>query len=383
MKNISHFRVFLALLSFVLVFSGLRGQGFFDFPPASPFNKRAVTAPDSGWSYTFLAGGHLYGAHENERSVFPAASLMGNLNRLNANPTMFFVATGDILRSSKDPAIIDAAQTAFSGFTTPLFNAPGNHDLDDRAAYEKVFGIVGANTFFRLPGSANQFGFFVRDDFYLIMDSEYLLEGQTSQIMSFLDRELKRLKERPQTVRHVFVFSHRLLWALCIDDFAAADDLANEPLKGKVDADSACLVVDRVLGLPHTGETYWIAGDVGTHWSVPLLYGRDKSKKLTAIASGIGDTPEDALLKVTVSPEGKVTLGTLPLTNANWNPVESYTLPYWDKNQKSIGNSESGSGFFDKIKAAMGGEVFWGALGIGLVLGLVVARIWRRKRNAT
>lgn len=379
-RNGLHRYILLLLLPF-LVLSGVQGQGFFDFPPASPFNKKVVTAPDSGWGYSFLAGGHLYGAHENERSVFPAASLLGNINRLNANPTKFFMATGDIIRTAKDPAMIEAARTAFSGFNQPVFNAPGNHDLDDRNAYETAFGIVSPNTFFRFPGSANQIGFFMRDDFYMIMDSEYLLEGQTSQILSFLDRELKRLKERPTKVRHVFVFSHRLVWALCSDEFAGADDIANEPLQGKVNADSACIVVDRVLELPHTGETYWISGDVGTHWSVPLLYGINKSKKLTAIATGIGDTQEDALLKVSVSPEGKVSFGTLALTNASWNPVETYTLAYWEKNEKSRENSDSNSGFLAKIKAAIGGEVFWGALAIGLLLGFVVARTLRKKKN--
>lgn len=381
MKKNMLFRHILLLLVSVLVSSGIQSQGFFDYPPASPFNKKAVTAPDSGWSYSFLAGGHLYGAHENERSLFPAASLLGNLTRLNANPTKFFIATGDVMRSSKDPATIEATRAAFSGFSEPVFNAPGNHDLDDRDAYEKAFGIVSSNSFFRFPGSANQIGFFMRDDYYLIMDSEYLVEGQASQIFAFLDRELDRLKKRPKKVRHVFVFSHRLLWALCSDEFDGADDLANEPLKGKVDVDSTCAIVDRVLELPHEGETYWISGDVGTHWSVPLLYEEDKAKKLTGIASGIGDTPEDALLKVTVSPVGKVSFGTFALTNASWNPVESYTLAYWEKNKSSRENSNSDTGFLAKIKAAMGGEVFWAALGLGLVLGLVVARFIRKRKN--
>jgi hypothetical protein len=380
--------LFLVLVLMTTPVSLLKGQGFFEFPPASPFNKRALTAPDSGWSYSFLAGGHLYGAHENNRSVYPAASFLGNIHRLNANPSLFLVATGDVIRSAANPAMIEAARSSFTGLNLPVFNAPGNHDLDDRAAYEKAFAIVPPNGLMDLPGSANQLGFFVRDDYFLILDSEYLLHKQASQILSFVARQADRLKKRAKPVRHLFVFSHRLLWALCSEKLAGAENLANEPLGDKVNKDSTCAVMDAVLALPHTGGNYWISGDVGTHFSVPVLYGYDESRNLHAIASGIGDTPNDALLKVTVNPEGKVSLGTLALTTTKWNPVETYTLEYWAKDDVEEGEDKKPvdapvyeNRFVEKVKAVLSGEVFWVALVMGLLLGLLVPRMLRRKKS--
>ncbi|MEM0997044.1 MAG: hypothetical protein AAGN35_08195 [Bacteroidota bacterium] len=351
------------------------GQGFFEFPPASPFNRRAVQPPDSAWSYTFLAGGHLYGAHENERSIYPAASLLANFKRMSASPATFLVALGDIMRNSGDSAMIRATATAFAGLEMPVFNAPGNHDLRDRAAYEKAFATGGANAFFKFPGSANQVGFFIQDDYFVILDTEYLLEeGESSNLFGFIDRESKRLEKRARRPRHVFVFSHRLLWALCESALGPADALANEPIAGIVAQETACKAVKAVTGLPHSGEVYWISGDVGTHWSVPLLYGYDAANQLHVIANGIGDTPEDVLLKVTVSPEGKVALGTYPLSDRKWKAVESYTLDYWQAQPKS---SAAGEGFWAKVIAATSGEVFWLALIAGMVLALGASRLFR------
>ena len=87
-----------------------------------------------------MTTGHLYGAHENQNSIYPAASFLANTDMINGQSPTVFIATGDIVRSAKDSLATQAWKAAGSMLKAPIYNAPGNHDLDDPAAYRKAFG---------------------------------------------------------------------------------------------------------------------------------------------------------------------------------------------------------------------------------------------------
>ena len=74
--------------------------------------------------------------------------------------------------------------------------------------------------------------------------------------MSFIQRETDKAAKRVQPVRHLFLFSHRMLAPLCNADLAYMDDLANESFRDKVNVEDVCEVYHAVAKIPHKGE-FW------------------------------------------------------------------------------------------------------------------------------
>ncbi len=340
---------------------------FFEFPPRSPINNAAITLPDSGWSYNFMTTGHLFGAHENRNSIYPAASFLANVDMINGQSPTVFIATGDIVRSAKDSLATQGWRTAGQLLKAPIYNAPGNHDLDDEQAYKKAFGSL-------------QSSFFIRDDLFVLLNSEFLKEGKAEKLNSFIAREAEKATKRVQPVRHLFVFSHRMLAPLCNPDLSALDALANEPFSGKVSPEEACEIFKALKAIPHTGEFWNFSGDVGTHWSVPALYGFDELNECHVLATGVGDTDEDRVAKVTVSYDGKVTAEVLPLfPEGRTQPAEDFTASFWQKSRgvEQVDETTSENWMLAQFRKAS----FWGGVGSGIVLSLVGFLLLRRFRR--
>ena len=72
---------------------------------------------------------------------------------------------------------------------------------------------------------------------------------------------------------------------------------------------------------------FWISGDIGCSWSLPVFYDFDLDSKVTFIATGLGDTKEDVLLKVDVT-GNKPKISSISL-NGNIKNDKFYDLEYW------------------------------------------------------
>ncbi len=358
----------LGFLSAVILLPSLsRGQfglSLSELPPFSPINNVAITLPDSSLSYNFMTTGHLFGSHENRNSIYPAASFLSNIDMINSHTPTVFITIGDIIRSATDSLAIQAWQITGRKLNVPVYNAPGNHDLDDGVvAYGKAFG-------------RDQSSFFIRNDFFLLLNTEYLLEGKTAKIKSFIDLETKKATKRAKPVRHLFVFSHRMLAPLCSNDLASLDAYSNDPISDKVNKEDACEIFEKLLEIPRTGEYWHFSGDVGTHWSVPALYGFDVQHHCHLLATGVGDAPEDRIAKVSVSPEGKVTAEVLSLSPTGMTqPATDFTATFWEKNkkQKQLDRVTSKNGILAQFRKVS----FWGGVGTGVLLSLLGLFLFR------
>lgn len=360
---VHHSRKHVLILWIVFLFLPRIGMtqfdlSFFETPPRSPINQAGITLPDSGWSYSFMATGHLYGSHENQNSIFPSSSFLGNSDMINGQSPSIIISLGDMVRSSKNELAIQAWKSAGKLFKAPIFNAPGNHDLDDRQAYRKAFGT-------------NQSAFFIRDDLFLLIDTEYLREENAEKLKSFIDRESDKAAKRTQAVRHLFVCSHRMLAPLCNPELASMDELANEPFRDKVNVDEACEIFKALAKIPHTGEFWNLAGDVGTHWSVPALYGFDEKTQCHTLACGVGDTPNDRMARINIAYNGKITAEVIPLfPGGKPQSATTFTPEFW-KSEKD-GNDVEKTGLGNTLLSQFGKKSFW----LGIILGaLFVAGI--------
>lgn len=341
--------------------------GFLEAPERSQFNLAPFSRPDSGWSYNFITGGHLYGAHGNNHAIYPSSSLLANSGAINGARPSAIIATGDVVRSSKDEAALKGWKEAGSLFKQPIYNAPGNHDLDDPAAYKKAFGKL-------------QYSFFIRDDFFVLLNTEELLKDDPSQLKNFVQKQQDRVKNRPRPVRHLFVFSHRMLAPLCDPSLEAMDGFANESFMDKADHDQACKVFNAVAEIPHEGEWWWFSGDVGTHWSVPGIYGESTVGNCHVLATGMGDTDQDLLAKITVGFDGTISLASLPLYPTQDGPdLKTLTVEHWTAIKAAAPPTADNQG---SITAVLKKKSFWaGAIAGGTIAALIVLLLVRLSKK--
>jgi hypothetical protein len=290
----------------------LPAQGFFNQAPTSPFNGLPLPREDTAKTYDFLVGGHLVGAEDNASSVYPAASFLAQLDRINANPIALMLAVGDLMRDGSDSLQRVAVKQALRPLRFPVYHAPGALDLRDRVAYKVDF-------------KAYQHIFFYQQDCFLLLDAEALVEGRGQELLDFLDAYEKRKFFRPTSMRNLFVFSSRHFFSACVDGLGDIDALSNAPLPGALDRDMACQVHARVLKFAGSAHVYWFSGDVGQAGKAPVYFVQMPEGRVRYIGTGIGDTRQDALVRVSVTREGAIALHMFPLTPRLWKPVDRYT----------------------------------------------------------
>lgn len=306
-----------ALLAFLLLAlpACALAQGFFSQAPASPFNGLPLPKADSIGTYHFLVGGNLVGSAANTASIYPAASLLAQLDRINANPITMLLAAGDLMRDGSDPTQRAAVKQAFRPLRFPVYHAPGATDLRDRIGYKVDF-------------KAYQHLFYYQDDCFLLLDAEALVEGRGQELLAFLDSyEQRKVFRRNSPTRNLFVLSSRHFFSACAPGFDGVDALSNAALPSSLDREMACKIHDRVLKFAGTAPVYWFSGDLGRAGKAAVYFSQAAGSRVRYIGTGIGDTGRDALIRVTVNREGAVDLALFPLSDQTWKPLSSYTLP--------------------------------------------------------
>jgi hypothetical protein len=282
----------------------------------SPVNGLSLKEDPSGGDYSFLAIGHLYGSPAKERSFRPAATVLANLDRMNGEGAVFLVTLGDNVRKADERSFALYREVFASKFAIPVFDAPGNHDLADRALYERVFGPT-------------YYHFRYRSELFVILDSELMQTSDERQLREVIETLTKARTDA--SIRNIFLFSHRLVWAVGEERFRAVYEHLNSA-QGypKLEASKSRLqpVVD---GLAAVKPVYWMSGDIGVPWSLPLFYDKADGPRVTYLATGIGDTKQDVFVKVEVRDAGRrVSFVPVSLSGGTVAPIESYGTEHWN-----------------------------------------------------
>ena len=92
----------------------------------SPFTDAEVRPPDSTGHYRLVISGHFHGSSGN-RSGYPAATLLANLDTIAALAPNVLLSTGDLFLDA-EADLPRYRKALFQRLPVPLFNAPGNHD---------------------------------------------------------------------------------------------------------------------------------------------------------------------------------------------------------------------------------------------------------------
>ena len=273
-------------------------------------------------AFQFLTLGHIYGDPNSpsEDGNFPAQSLMSFLPELQVKKPDMLVLLGDIVPNGSTEYFEILENRFLEKFAFPIFNAVGNHDVEERSTYETRYGPT-------------YLSFFYSSAAFLIIDTEQnpcripinQYEMMRDTLASSLDDE---------KIKNIFIFMHKVLF---IDNEIFADEYGLEHAFLKPNRwecyqenDYTEILSDLILPAAQIKPVYWFAGDVGA-WGGNLspYYQPYPDSGLTMIAVGIGDAKEDAAAFVSVSETGDVNIEFISLTGEEMMQVEEYNLDYW------------------------------------------------------
>lgn len=261
----------------------------------SPLADRDL-APRGAPPFTFVACGHVYG-EPGEGHARPAATFAGHVGRLRATGADFLMLLGDCVYTWRDDDLARLATLAGRELALPVFNAPGNHDLADRADYERRFGPAW-------------FAFDHGGCRMLVLDTEADPWHIGGAQLAWLQRELAAARSKPP--RAVFVFGHKPVWAVS-KRLAVAALGGNDPRSLAVvlarPADAPTFrrdLLPAVRELAAVAPVWWFAGDVGAfETSLHLFHAQDDvAPDLHFVAAGLGDRARDAFVRIDVPAAG-------------------------------------------------------------------------------
>ncbi len=289
----------------------------------SSLNQKVLPDIAPGTSFRFLVTGHVYGTpvcrvpeKPGRTRVFPAASLLANIDHCNALQPAFVALLGDTVIAPVKSNKTIFRQSVAERIQSPIFHAPGNHDYfrsprSDRQEKEKqhqrFFGPT--RSWFRLADTAFVFlntGGFDWSDF----DNE-----QTRWA-----RQLFRAWESDPSLENIFVFTHKLVWlpgveALRTHILDAHPDYEQTVLSGQnYEAIGPDLRV-----LAQVKRVFLGAGD----WlrvSRSLLYYENPEDRITYFVNYLDDSGSDVILDIEVPANGPPRF--LPISLTDFEPLD-------------------------------------------------------------
>jgi len=296
-------RLFLIYLGALFLINPLFAQ------VVSPFNNLPVK--DTASDYSFVVSGHFHGASTNA-STFPAATLLANIDSLNAIQPLFLMSLGDMFIDVNDTYISHYKNNLFNKLKMPLFNAVGNHDLAGNL-YENRYG----KTFFF---------FSHRSELFIVLNTEMndgsIKEEQLKLFLNAMDTALGN------TIKNVFIFSHRPVWAESIDKY---NKLFSDNTRTTIGSNNFNEVIKPLLNkISKTKNVFWISGSMGGMAPASFFYDKEAETKVTFMQTAIRDLPRDAMLQISVK-GGNVSMNGISLTGQKLEPIEHYNMDYWNK----------------------------------------------------
>jgi len=321
----------------------------------STYTGHAVPGPDSTGHYRLLIGGHFHGA-STSASGYPAATVLANLGVINATQANVLLSTGDLfLLPDRDSARY--AASFFSRLDLPLFNAPGNHDLEGRA--------------FRSPMPQR---IDLGSDRILLFDTERDdsdIKGDQLDLLRMVVDEAVAGQ-----VKRLFIVSHRPVWSEDEARYAAL-------FAGNTRSLSGCNYTGTVLPLlrkaASKAEVFWISGSMAGRAPASVFF-QPHEKNITYIQCAVRDQLRDALLMADVGPDG-VQWTLLSLTGEPVEPATTYDAAWWEGRQ---GKREPFKWRRTPylIRKNVTSPVFWYGAATAVALFMLILWVIRRRRRS-
>jgi hypothetical protein len=318
----------------------------------SSFNNLKVNIEDTCNTYKILVTGHLHGS-SNNKSGFPASTLLGNLDLINGGNYAFMVSLGDLFMNP-DTDIDNYYKSFFSKLSVPFFNAVGNHDVFGNK-YKQHFG----NTFF---------SFAKRTEIFIFLDTEINNGDIISEQLLFLKNELSSI----DTINNIFIFMHRPLWA---EEHPLMKNIFTDNTRSFLKTNYNTTIHPLLISIPSNKNIFLFAGSMG---NAPASFFYHKENNITYVATAIRDLPRDAFLEVILN-NSYPDFNTITLTNNPVKPLFDYNLDYYNQNSKSTSFNWRLLPLY--IKNMLSNYHFWFGCAVTALFFLIISLFIKRKNR--
>jgi hypothetical protein len=240
--------------------------------------------------YAFFVAGHVYGhPYTDDTTIHPP--FLEKVGWIRDYPRMkmgFF--TGDIVRLGR-AGDWDGVDRVVASLNMPVYFAPGNHDMTDRALFEARYG----KTYFH---------FIYENDLFIVLDPNMDQWNISGDQLTFL----KEVLEKNRGCSNVFVFLHQVIWVERKKIFRMF--IPNSLAARAEHVNFWAEVEPRFAGLGK--PVYFFAGDTGAFPSGrEIMYYRQGNIRF--IASGMGGGERDNFVVVKVKADKTVELELIAL----------------------------------------------------------------------
>jgi hypothetical protein len=324
----------------------------------SPFNHKAVNLSDqSSSAYSFLAFGHWYGSEMNTRSLMPSSTILTNIDNMNNHHPAFIMALGDIYRQTDTITLSYFKSNVINKISSPLFNAVGNHEIEDASFYQSNFG----STFY---------SFQIKKELYIVLNSEMAACELEGEQLNFLKTELKNALNSI-LIKNVFIFSHKLMWITLDEKFSHL--YPDYECYNKTNFKNE--IYPQLLELSLTKYVYFLSGDCG----ISLFYHKVKDHELTFLSCAINDSENDAFLKINISDQSNVNIEAHSFVEKKLHPLETFTIDYWMEQKPGIKPVTLNT--MGEIQSVITHKYFWSGVAASLIIILIVITFLRLKQD--
>lgn len=273
----------------------------------SPFNKLPVIVRDNE-SYSFFVGGHFHGSSTN-LSGYPAASLLANIDQLNADTTMFLISTGDMFLDVRNN-IPNYERSFFNKLKIPLFNAVGNHDVSGNV-YNTHFGQTWS-------------GFQLGTEAFIILDAEINDGSIKDEQLVFFKSSIEKWCNADSKIKNIFIFTHRPVWA---EEDEKLKNIFLENTQSDFGNNFQSTILPLLKKHASKQKFYWFSGSLGAN-APASFFTYTKNKNITFIQTAIRDLPRDGILKVKLT-NSVVSFETISFSDQKMPKFETCGLNMW------------------------------------------------------
>jgi len=268
---------------------------------------------DSEKPLKFLVTGHIYGNPYEEDLFHPATTLMTNIQIINQFELDMVVLLGDIVKESTEENFSNFSQNFLSYFTIPVFNAVGNHDIENRDLYIEKFGKTN-------------FSFLFKEHLFIFLDTNIETYSLTDNQLDFIEDTISKSLGN-NNVKSIHVFAHHVFFFENPNNSSSPYYRTN--VSYSMDRNVEKFIYKFLIPLSRETPIFLYTGDVGA-WCGNLspYYRKYDGSKVTAIATGIGNCEEDSIL-IIEEINNEITLAVFSLLGKEMMTIDYYDDNYW------------------------------------------------------
>ncbi|MCK4726694.1 MAG: metallophosphoesterase [Anaerolineales bacterium] len=269
-------------------------------------------------AYQFLVAGHIYGSHNDDASR-PAATLLQNLSAIQQMDLNLIVLLGDSVFDSTPENFQGLEEKFLYQLDIPVYNAIGNHDIrnNGRSIYEERYGP----TYYEFRYGPAQM---------IVLDTELKNCSIVGEQRDMLETTLHEASQ-DSSIEQIFVFLHKVIFMEQFPELLDSDNPQVKPNNGSIvcEKNYSALLEKNFLPAARVKPVYLIAGDSGAYGgNFSPFFEKHPDAPLYTIATGIGDTPQDSVILVSID-RSDSRFDVMSLTGKTFNPLETYDLAYW------------------------------------------------------